>query len=621
MVNTIVSKGWAEKLFTGANGVVVGIAIALGLGLSVTLSYLTEFQKFLELDRLGNERLELYASTVEAAQRRFDYLPFIISDDLQVKALLMGVGSATEINRKLQAWQRESNAAELYLMNQRGIVLASSNWQMSDSFVGHDYHFRPYFQDALAGKHGRFFAVGVTTGRPGLFLSRAIEGEKGVLGVAVAKVDMTQLEVDWASGGEIVWVADHNGVIFLASDPEWKYKSLEPLDEQTLERLKAEKKYSDNRITPLSILDHSKSPQGKKIIQLVGSNPASHIADIRQSYMLHSRSLGGLGWSLYYLTSLKGLAEDKRNALLISTLLGILVALLGFILLNRIHNRQLLEQRVASRTKALNESNQRLIDEINGHIKTEEQLRQTHEGLIQAEKLAALGQMSAGLVHEISQPLSALQTFSASTRLFIEQRDCSNALENLDDIDSMVRRVTSIVSHLKSFARKSKGHLTRVALIDVIDNALLIMSPRLAKTDIELNWVAPELPAYAVADEIRLEQVLINLIRNALDAMESDKQKQHRLTIELITSAEKINVYIKDTGCGINPDDLPKVFDPFFTTKETGNGLGLGLSVSYGIVSEFGGELEAIDRPEGGTLFRLTLENADVLDREIKRGK
>ncbi|MES9876804.1 MAG: ATP-binding protein [Candidatus Sedimenticola sp. PURPLELP] len=600
-----------KKMLIGINQLILLLAVMVGILISVTLLYLTELQQFEELDRLGNERLELYASTVQSAHKRFDYLPFIVSDNNLVKALLQGQELGDQVNRKLEEWQTESNAAVLYLMDRQGVVRASSNWRMPDSFIGNDYHFRPYFQDAIKGGQGRFFAVGVTTGRPGLFLSGPVMAEGEVLGVAVVKIDMTQLEMDWASGGENVWVADRDGVIFLASNPEWKYKSLRPLDELTFDRLKSEKKYSTNIISPLAVFDRSATPQGKEIIKLSGTQASHGFTGGSQSYMLHNRSINGLDWTLYYLTSLQDLSESKRNVVLISTLVAMLVALLGFFLASRIQSRQLLEKRVEMRTRELNETNLRLRDEINERIKTEEQLRQTHEELIQAEKLAALGQMSAGLVHEINQPLSAMQTFLASTRLLLNRDDKSSVEENLDDIEAMVRRMNSIVSHLKSFASKSKGQTTRVALDEVVENALLLMRPRLKRDSVTLEWQPPSKSVCVYGDEIKLEQIMINLIRNALDAMQYQEQER-KLGISVLTEDKKVTVQITDTGPGIMDADLPRVFDPFFTTKEPGQGLGLGLSVSFGIAKEFGGNIEAENRTESGAVFRLSLDAAEA---------
>lgn len=583
----------------------------LGLLLAAVLLETTERQHFEALERTGNERLNLYASTVEAAHKRFDYLPFIVAEDQQVQQLLQMPSSdllATEVNLKLESWQLESSAAELYLMNHQGVVIAASNWQRSDSFIGNDYHFRPYFTDALAGRPGRFFAVGVSTGRPGLFLSRPVKYQDRVLGVAVLKIDMTRLEADWAAGGENVWVSDTDGVIFLASNPAWRYQSLSPLAASIQNRLQAEQKYSHNPIRPLILERLPPSPEGNAIISLRSAGIDSAPTQQSRRYLLHSRQITGLDWNLYYLSDLQGLVESKHYSILIATLVAALLAVIGLFLSSRWRHQQQLELRVDQRTEALNLSNAQLKQEIEERSRAEQALRQTHEELIQAEKLAALGQLSAGLVHEISQPLSAIQTFLASTRLLVDRGQIELARENLEDIDKLIRRVTGIVSHLKTFASKSRGTLSRIELKRVIDNALLVLTPRLGKSGIQLRWQPPDRSIAVQADEIKLEQIVVNLIRNAIDAIEADPNAEPgAIDIQLSANATQAEIAISDNGCGIDPDDLPKLFDPFFTTKPPGEGLGLGLSVSFGIVEEFGGRLEVEPDPERGTTFRLTL--------------
>ncbi|TVT55345.1 MAG: sensor histidine kinase [Sedimenticola thiotaurini] len=584
-------------------------ALMVGVLFSVGLTQWTEQQHFESLNQQGNARLELYASTVEAVKQRFDYLPYIVSRDLQVSMLLTGRADSESVNQKLKAWQTESDAAVLYLMNQSGQVIASSNWSEPESFIGNNYHFRPYFKDAINGNRGQFFAVGASTGQPGLFLSRPVEHNSEIIGVAVVKIDMTQLEQDWKRGGEWVLVADNDGVIFLSSNPRWKYSSLSAIDATTLDRLTAEKKYGRNNIMPLSMQEQRTSPQGHRIIKLTSNDKNTN-----KTFLMHQRPLSDLNWTLYYLSDLTDLVYKKRSALLIGMLITVLLVLISMIIVSRSQSRRLLEERVEKRTRDLNETNNRLIEEIESRIQTEEQLRHTHEELIQAEKLAALGQMSAGVVHEISQPLSAMQTFAASARLLLERNDKPAAQDNLDDISQMIRRVSSIVTHLKSFASKSRDITTAVEINGVIQNALLILRPRLDNFQLTLDIKPSETALYVVADEIKLEQILVNLIRNALDAMEqSENQKPHQITIWSEVDQDKTHLYIADNGPGIKPDHLPKVFDPFFTTKPLGEGLGLGLSVSYGIAKAFGGDLAVVDNQLEGTLFRLSLDSAPTL--------
>lgn len=590
--------------------IILGAAL-FGVLLSWVLIHNAEQQRFSELDQSGNERLNLYASTVEAAHKRFDYLPFIVAGDHQVQRLFdqpKNTPLADAVNLKLESWRNESSAADLYLMDRTGVVIAASNWQQKDSFIGNDYHFRPYFQSAINGLPGQFFAVGVTTARPGLFLSREVRDGNDIIGVAVIKIDMTQLESDWAAGGENVWITDTDGVIFLSSNPAWRYKSLTQLSKETLTRLDSERKYSHHPIQPLQLIKHSPSPEGNAVITLQTESVGN--PQLNQNFLLHQRQIEGLNWQLYYLSDLQGLARSKQVATLVAVLIAALLAVIGLFLSSRWKHQQLLELRVEQRTRELNQSNAQLKQEIEERIRAEKALRQTHEELIQAEKLAALGQLSAGLVHEISQPLSAIQTFLASTQLLIERDEIALARENLTDIDKLIRRVTSIVSHLKTFSSKSRGVLSRVQLQQVVDNALLVLTPRFNKSDIRLNWQPPSAPIEVHADEIKLEQILVNLIRNAIDATQEKEEIAGEITIELRADGKQAQISIRDNGCGIEAEDLPKLFDPFFTTKPPGEGLGLGLSVSFGIVEEFGGKLDAEPNPDRGTTFNLTLSLA-----------
>ena len=590
--------------------IIVG-SLIFGLLLAAVLVETTERAHFEELHRVGEERLNLYSSTVEAEHERFNYLPFIVAQDHQVLQLLNFPDNAYAIeavNRKLESWQKKSNADALYLMNAKGVVVASSNWSQSSSFMGNDYHFRPYFKDAINGHSGRFFAIGVTTGQPGLFLSRPVFSQGEILGVAVLKINMSVLETNWNAGGEQVWVSDSDGIVFLASNPAWRYKSLSALPSNVLTRLKEAQKYSHHPIVPLDLEELPPSPQSNRIIKLAERGSRESDKPLSHTYLLHHRKIADLDWSLYYLSDLKGLSESKHNALLISVLVTALVAVVGLFLFSRLRHQQLLEWRVAQRTEELNQSNARLTREVDERTRAEKALRQTHEELIQAEKLGALGQISAELVHEISQPLQATLTFLASTKLLIEREEYKLAQENLGEIDKLIRRVSSIVTHLKTFASKSHGTLSRVELNHVIDNSLLVLNSKIDSAGIELIWSPATMSISVKADEIKLEQILVNLIRNAIDAIQSlESPHQGRINIGLNSNSTQAIITVSDNGCGISPDHLPMLFNPFFTTKPPGKGMGLGLSVSYGIVEEFGGRLEVAQNPDQGTTFSLIL--------------
>ncbi len=232
---------------------------------------------------------------------------------------------------------------------------------------------------------------------------------------------------------------------------------------------------------------------------------------------------------------------------------------------------------------------------------------------MQAEKIGALGQLSAELVHEISQPLQATLTFLASTKLLIERQEYQLAKENLGEVDKLIRRVSSIVTHLKNFASKSRGVFGRVELTHVINNALLILNSKIEHSAVKVNWSPAEQPILVNADDIKLEQIIVNLIRNAIDAIQAlESVEQGQIDIGTVVFEDQVKMTIRDNGCGVSPDHLPRLFDPFFTTKPPGEGMGLGLSVSYGIVKEFGGRLEVTPNSDQGTTFTLTLSSADI---------
>ncbi|MDG3087744.1 ATP-binding protein [Vibrio hannami] len=424
---------------------------------------------------------------------------------------------------------------------------------------------------------------------------------------------MSKLEANWSSGGEQVWVSDSDGVIFLSSNPSWRYQSLFALPAGVLTQIKAAKKYSHHQIGALAYKELPLSPQGKRVIQLISGETRSSNKVVSTPYLLHQREIAELGWQLYYLSDLTGLEERKKGALLVSALTTALLMVVGLFIFSRLRLQQQLEWRVEKRTAALYKSNNQLQREVEERARTEEALRQTHEELIQAEKLGALGQISAELVHEISQPLQATVTFLASTRLLIERQQFELAQDNLKEIDKLLHRVSGIVTHLKTFSSKSSGLLSQVELQHVINNALLVLNTRIEKNDIELNWLAPELPVFVKADEIKLEQILVNLIRNAVDAiLMSNRFDKGRVAILLETKSGKAVIRITDNGCGIEQEHLSKVFDPFFTTKPPGEGMGLGLSVSYGIVEEFGGRLEVSSSQDGSTTFSVILTQSST---------
>jgi two-component system C4-dicarboxylate transport sensor histidine kinase DctB len=266
---------------------------------------------------------------------------------------------------------------------------------------------------------------------------------------------------------------------------------------------------------------------------------------------------------------------------------------------------ELLERSVAERTIELREANRRLTGEVQERTRTEKELRQTHESLVQSAKLASLGQALAGVAHEINQPLAALTTYIASSRLLLQRGENERAASNVDLMSSVAERMLALIGHLRMFARKETGATSRVDVGLTIGNAMRLLHYRIRHESIEVVMDVPAEPAHVEANPIRLEQVFVNLLSNAVQSM---RDRPHRvLKVSIYRDGSNVTTVVADTGSGISAEHMKSLFDPFFTTKEIGEGLGLGLSISYGIVRELGGSIEVESELHTGSRFRVTL--------------
>ncbi|MCW8885369.1 MAG: ATP-binding protein, partial [Motiliproteus sp.] len=233
-----------------------------------------------------------------------------------------------------------------------------------------------------------------------------------------------------------------------------------------------------------------------------------------------------------------------------------------------------------------------------------QELREAQAELIQSSKLAALGTMSAAIAHELNQPLTAIRTMASSTRLFLERQQYESVEQNLQRMADMTQRMALITSQLKTFAHKRPEKLGSVDIGTVIQDTLSMFSDRIDEQQVQLSTRLSE-GIQVYGDKPRLEQVLINLIRNALDAMNDSSVRS--LHIQLQQESQQACLRISDSGCGLTEQALSHLFDPFFTTKEVGDGLGLGLSISYGIIRDLEGSIRVENRPEGGACFIVSL--------------
>ncbi|TDV70064.1 ATP-binding protein [Pseudomonas sp. LP_7_YM] len=532
----------------------------------------------------AQDQLSLYANTLQTLIERYRALPAVLALDPQLREALKGAVSAETtqaLNLKLEQINGAAHSSTLELLDRNGLAIGASNWRLPSSYVGHNYGFRPYFTQTRANGVGRFYAVGVTSGIAGYFLSSAVRDDAGqFIGAMVVKLEFPDLEHTWAQGDDLLLVSDAKGIVFIANQPGWRYRALEPLSEQDRAELSSTRQYDKQPLTPLI-----QQP-------LRTFNAHSHLSQVvapdgTADYLWQSLPLQPEGWTLHLLRKPQPASEDVRNAALAAAGTWLTLVFLGLFLYQRWRlarlrqrSREELEQLVEARTRAL---------------------QTAQDGLVQSTKLAALGQMSAALAHEINQPLTAQRMQLATLRLLLDHGRVDDAYKALALLDQQLSRMAALTGHLKTFARKSPSGLReRLDLACVVDAALLLLDARIREERVSCVLDLSR-PAWVRGDAIRLEQVLINLLRNALDAMR-DKPLR-RLEIRVEEQNDNWRLCVTDSGGGIADTHLANIFDPFFTTKAVGDGLGLGLAVSYAIVHELGGRLSAENLDNGAQFF------------------
>ena len=589
--------------------VVVVLTILQG-GTLLTRSYMDE------ASLQAGTALRLAVAALGGHLSRYEPLPALIADHDDIEALLQAPGDPA-LRRTANDYLKEINglleSSEIYVMTPDGNTIAASNSEMPGTFVGQNFLYRPYFQNAITGQQARFYALGTTSLKRGYYFASPVEVSGEILGVIVFKVDIESIEASWRGGEYKIFVADPEGIIFMTGSPEWLYNGILPLDAPRLARTQASRRYAEAELIPLPVTESVY--YGQHLMQVAGEGTT-------REYLRLSHYMPEADWTVNVLLDTASVRTQARTAL-IAILLFICLAGLGLAVLWQRRARVVermrlqeearneLERRVEERTADLARVNEQIELEIAERRLTEQELRKTQADLIQAGKLAGLGQMSAALSHEFNQPLAAAKTYADSAGLLIDRGRVPEAQDNVRRISALIDRMASISRHLRNFARKPNEKLGPVPLADVIADTLEIVAPRLKAADAVLV-VDLEAQGLAVqAGPVRLQQVLVNIISNAADAVEGLDNRKILLTARRVE--DRVVVSVRDHGPGVPAAIAERIFDPFFTTKGVGKGLGLGLSISYNIIKDFGGNLAVENHPEGGAVFSVVLDVAGPL--------
>jgi two-component system C4-dicarboxylate transport sensor histidine kinase DctB len=551
----------------------------------------------------ANSALRLATSALAGHLSRYETLPALIADHEDMKELVSDPDNPA-LRQAANLYLKEINtlleSSDIYVMTMDGNTIAASNFDREASFVGENFIYRPYFYEAAQGKQARFYALGTTSAKRGYYFSSPIVVDGTVRGVIAFKVDIEGIETSWRGGEYKILVHDPEGIIFMTGNPEWLYASVLPLTPERLERTSASRRYSDAVLRELPI---RRSVVDDHVLMTVSQGTGT------REYLVLEQYMPDADWTVKVLFD-TGTIHAQAWTMLVAILLSL--CLLGLGLAVVIQRRARLQERMHMQIEAQAELERRVEERTADLARVNLQLRQTQADLIQAGKLAGLGQMSAALSHEFNQPLAAAKTYADSATMLIDRDRIPEARDNLGRISNLIDRMASISRHLRNFARKPNEKLGPISIEEVVKETLEIVSTRLATADATLDLeFQPDLPLVQ-GGSVRLQQVLVNIITNACDAVEGLGDRR----IELSARREQGQVVIEiaDRGPGVPPAIMERIFDPFFTTKGVGKGLGLGLSISYNIIKDFGGSLTVGQREGGGALFRIELLEAEAMN-------
>ena len=535
------------------------------------------------------------ASLFDSELQKFRLLPAVLVEYPGVAGLLRApTGDPMPLNRRLEALAQRTGAAAIYVIALDGTTLAASNYRLPTSFVGQNYGFRPYFTDALARGTSELFALGTVSGRPGLFIARRIGPASAPVGVIVTKIEFDRIEASWRAQAGATIVADGHGVVIVSSRPEWRFHRLRALRPAEKVEIARTRQFNELSLAPLPVA--------------FSGDDAKFAGD---TYRRAGLKVGLEGAVLTVLSPLDpALAGARARGRLAVVAIGIVIA--GIVLwLFRQRERQVLQQaarreleiKVLERTAELRDVNAQLMREGTKRQRSEERYRRSREELAQANRLATLGQVAAGVAHEINQPVAAIRTYSENAAAFIDRGMADKAAGNLVQVIQLTDRIAQITGELRTFARRKTPGIGPVRLDEAIEAALLLVHHRVAGSGTKIEWNPVDADRSVAADRVRLEQVFVNLIQNALDAAVGGRDG--RLEIRIVKQEGSVAVSFADNGGGVPTAVRRKLFTPFATGRE--EGLGLGLAIARDILREFSGDLVLTSTSRAGSVFTATL--------------
>jgi len=562
--------GWGRWLWRLVNLVIIVMAISV---IVLTNQLLTE--RYTETTRSRAEvRMTLYVGNLISELQRNSIVPQLLARDAELVGALKS-NDFTDSSQRLLGYVDEIGAASLMLLDNSGRTVAATD----RSHIGELHRNDHYFVSALRSNVTVFSIYQTEVGTYSFVYSRRIDDGGSLLGVLAVEVDLQKLVSGWAGVSDAVFVTDSTGAIVLSTEPRW------------------------NGLEEVAALSRQSAPSAIERAIRATQDWTTVSADAYlqgEAVLRQETKVPFQGWRMVTFTTYTSIRE-KVNGVLALEIMGfaILLALVFWFSSRKATTRLLFSLQESAQLRALN---LRLQKEIAEREKVEKTLQVAEQSLAQSSKLAALGEMSAAVSHELNQPLAAMKTYLAGARLLVQRRRMDEAVSSFQRIDDLIERMSAITRQLKSYARKGADSFAPVDTREAVTSALAMMEPQLRTRDVAITRTLPTEPALILGDRMRLEQVIINLLRNALDATKGEDDPSVDV---FLTVGDTVRLSVRDNGPGI--DNLDALFEPFYTTKQPGDGVGLGLAISSGIVSELGGRLTAHNAPEGGAVFEVQL--------------
>lgn len=532
---------------------------------------------------------QLFQQSFKASINQYEYLPALLAKDKQILASLQNVKkNHNSLNQHLKFVSQRSGSTHVFVMDMFGHVIAASNFDKTNSFLNENYAFRPYFAKAIS-QHKRqfYYAIGATTGIPGFFISEPILSDNlTLLGVVVVKLDLRDWEVSWKNSQRNILLSDDNQVVILSSHDQWRYKTIGALSSDALIQIEKQRQFPDQTLN--NLVSNQYRPT-----HFLGFNTLFWRID-DQLYLVNAFRIKESAWTLYSLIENKQFIQSA-GLFFILLFIGLLLSYLYLAerrskLLSRLHAEQKikeinasLEEKVQKRTKAL---------------------RDAQEELVQQSKVAALGQMAATIVHELSQPLSAMNSSIAAINLKVEKKNWEGAIQSINRLSPLGKKMNAVIKLLKSFSYQDDNALKNHELAPLINKSLTLYKDCLKEKNIHLKHLELQQNVFVKVNTVKLDLVIVNIIQNAVDAMEKCDHPEISISMESQKDIAIIN--IEDIGGGIDSRVMGQLFNPYFTTKDIGKGLGLGLSICHEIIREYGGEIE-VKNSQHGAHFMIKL--------------